>query len=81
MSDLNPTRRIQACAYEPVSVDDMQMHSRIDQDTDYPYVAGLIIAAREYVEGEQWRLLGGVGPEAPHLVVGCVDGRTSAWFE
>jgi uncharacterized phiE125 gp8 family phage protein len=48
---------ITLCAYEPVSVDEMLHHSRIDSDADYTYVAGLISAARAYIEKTAWLTL------------------------
>jgi hypothetical protein len=44
--------------------------------------SGLLLTVKpEPFEGEQWRLLGGLGPDVPHLVVGHSGGVTSAWFE
>lgn len=48
---------ITACPFEPVSVDDMMLHSRIDSDTEYTYVSGLISAARRHIEQVTWRQL------------------------
>jgi uncharacterized phiE125 gp8 family phage protein len=52
-------RRIASPAFEPVSIDDMKMHSRITGSTEDTYLASLITAARVYVEGVAWRVLMG----------------------
>ncbi|MGH2506356.1 MAG: head-tail connector protein, partial [Ktedonobacteraceae bacterium] len=35
---------------EPVELEDMKLHLRIDQDVEDDYIRGLVVAAREYVE-------------------------------
>ncbi len=50
-------QRISGPLHEPISVDDLMMHSRIDSDAEYTYVQSLIAAAREHVEDELRRTL------------------------
>jgi uncharacterized phiE125 gp8 family phage protein len=50
-------QRVTQPLYEPVNVDDIMQHSRIDSDVEYTYVLSLIAAAREYVEDELRRTL------------------------
>jgi uncharacterized phiE125 gp8 family phage protein len=50
-------QRVTQPLYEPVNVDDLMQHSRIDSDAEYTYVLSLIQAAREHVEDELRRTL------------------------
>ena len=50
-------QRVSAPLYEPINVDDIMQHSRIDSDVEYTYVLSLIQAAREHVEDELRRTL------------------------
>jgi uncharacterized phiE125 gp8 family phage protein len=43
-------KRLAETLYEPISVDDVQMHLRIDGDVEYGYIQALITAARRHVE-------------------------------
>jgi uncharacterized phiE125 gp8 family phage protein len=47
---MNAPTVITPCQYEPVSVDDMMLHSRVDSDAEYSYLEGLVMVARRYVE-------------------------------
>jgi uncharacterized phiE125 gp8 family phage protein len=49
--------RVTQPLYEPVNVDDIMQHSRIDSDVEYTYVLSLIAASREHVEDELRRTL------------------------
>lgn len=45
-------QRISGPLHEPISADDLMMHSRIDSDAEYTYVQSLVSVAREHVEDE-----------------------------
>jgi uncharacterized phiE125 gp8 family phage protein len=50
-------KRVTEPLYEPLSVDDLQAHLRVDSDADYPYIQSLIMVAREHVEDETGQTL------------------------
>jgi uncharacterized phiE125 gp8 family phage protein len=52
-------RRTAQPAFEPISIDDLKMHSRITGTTEDTYLGSLITAARMTVEAEAWRVLMG----------------------
>lgn len=48
---------ITPCPHEPVGLDEMKLHSRIDGTDEDAYVKTLIAAARRHVESIAWRTL------------------------